>query len=280
MKLRQAPARWADWLVGRIARHKAGMLALSIFVAIGLAAVVLVELGEGEGDGLTAVVTEIGGYVAIFGLVLGLPALGYAMVTDRAVGELREELGLTEVQFETVRDDIGAQIDLMLAAWGDRLPDGHQLQVFAPNLDRTRLVPLYDPDEIGPVEGWAVNDEAPQAVTGSAWVEDVYLFAMHGELKRPELRLTAEQHQHFDGLTGVAAAPIHDADKSRIGVLTIFTEVAEPCMNDPAFIERHRRLAGALSSIVARRVQKAGALRLPSIETRDAPRYESGSIAV
>ena len=257
------------------------MLGFSISTAALLALIaIFIAFVEGDGGHLTKLVTEIGGYVAIVGLVLGLPALGYAMVTDRAVEKLRDALGgLTKDQLKTLSGKIEAQIANMLHKSGKRLPGGHSLQVFVPNRQRNRLVPIYDPEGAGPENGWEVNPDAPQAITGSAWVEDSYIYATEPDLQRSGLRLTSEQHERYEPLTGVAAAPIR-RDGEEIGVLTVFTEAEEPKMQDPEFIELHRELADGLSSIISKYVPKMGTLKLESISTTgEALYHRSGVLA-
>jgi hypothetical protein len=278
MVSRKTPGRFADAVVEWIARHKAGMLASSIAAALALGAIALfIAFGEDDGKQLTSLVTKVGGYVAIGGLVLGLPALGYAMVTDRAVEKLADALGVTKEELVSIGDQIGARIRKILQDWGEKLPDEHHVQVFVPNRQRTRLVPLYDPKGFGPSEGWEINRDAPQAITGSAWVENLYLYATDKDrLKDPGLRLTSDQARRYDHLRGVAAAPIR-TDGKKIGVLTIFTAV-DPKMTDPEFIALHRRLADALSSTISEYVADAGPLKLESINAEQAPSHKSGSV--
>jgi hypothetical protein len=256
------------------------MLGFSISAAALLALIaIFIAFVEGDGEHLTTLATEIGGYVAIVGLVLGLPALGYAMVTDRAVEKLRDALGgLTEDELKIISGQIDTQIRKMLREWGKRLPDGHELQVFVPNRQRNRLVPIYDPKNAGPDGGWEINPDAPQAITGSAWVKDSYTYATEPELQQSGLRLTSEQHERYEPLTGVAAAPIR-RDGEQIGVLTVFTEAKEPKMQDPEFIELHREMADGLSPVISKSVPKKGPLEMESIGTAEAPRHSSGVLA-
>jgi hypothetical protein len=252
-------ARWAESLVDLIDRHKAIMLGGSITLAVLLVIAAIMEISLGEGSSLTKSLADLGGYVAIVGLVLGFPALGYAMVTDRSVEQLSETLSITEGALVTMRKNIGQRIFELLSARGNGLPSGHYVQVFAPNRRRTRLRPVYDPTKTGPQEGWEVNPEAPQAVTGSAWVADEYFFATGDALSDPALRLTPDQLKRFDGITGVAAAPIRD-DEDTLGVLTIFTEVDNPQMASPEFIRMHLALASAVAPALSDRVASEGSL--------------------
>jgi hypothetical protein len=274
-------AGWADSFVGGIDRHKAAMLAGAIF-AVALLGVIAIffALVESDVGGLTTAATEIGGYVAIVGVVLGLPALGYAMVTDRAVERLKDALGgLTEHELESISDQIKAEIHAVLHELGRRLPDRHNLQVFVPNRQRRRLVPIYDPKNAGPDGGWEVDPDAPQAITGSTWVEDAYIYATGPDLHQSGLRLTSEQHKRYGPLTGVAAAPIR-RDGEKIGVLTVYTEAEKPQMQDSEFIKLHRKLADSLSPVISRHVPKTGPLKMEPINTLgEAAHHKSGILA-
>jgi hypothetical protein len=254
------------------------MLAFSIAAAAALVSIALyVAVGEGHGKQLTDTVIKIGGYVAIVGLVLGLPALGYAMVTDRAVEKLSDKIGVTGEELRSIGDRIGERIQALLAAQPEEFPEEHSLQVFVPNRQRTHLVPMYDPDKTGPEEGWEIHDDAPQAITGSAWVADKYCYAVHDELRQSGLRLTSEQHKRYEDLTGVAAAPIHK-NGVKIGVLTSFTRGDHPQMMDPRFIALHRKLAVALAPVVGDYIPREGALALRSFDIGDAPSHDSGFV--
>jgi hypothetical protein len=113
---RKSPADRADAFVDLIACHKASILVVSAGLASLFALAVLIAIGENDGDGLTTLVTGAGGYVAIVGLVLGLPALSYAMVTDRSVEQLREEINLS-IELSVTKDDLGdmeARIEAVL----------------------------------------------------------------------------------------------------------------------------------------------------------------------
>lgn len=239
-----------------VARHKFGMLALAIAAAILLFAVSMVFVfGEHEGHQLTERAADIGGYVAIIGLVLGLPALGYAMVTDRAVEKIQDSLGTTDRRLKQIRQ----QIQQRLEAWKGEIPEEHQVQIFVPNRQLTRIVPIYDPDRVGPVEGWESNQRAPQAITGSAFVSKTYLHGEGDELRQQKLRLTEEQLESFEHLTGVAAAPIKDGERV-IGVLTVFTAAEKPQTGEEKFISDHQELAEWLAPVIKKYVPERGPL--------------------
>src|ERR1700704_1638939 len=90
-----SPRRAAEMTVAWIDRHKFGMLASSVGAAVLLASAALfVAFGEHHEEQLNSFVADLGGYVAVAGLVLGLPALCYAMVTDSAVGRIEDQLGI------------------------------------------------------------------------------------------------------------------------------------------------------------------------------------------
>jgi len=262
VKKPRMPARAAEWLVDRVADHKATMLALSLLATAALAlAVVIVVAFEHEGTQLTGLATELGGYVAIAGIVLGLPALGYAMVTDRAIEKLRTEVGVPAPDLKLLEEEIAT---ILGEAATDLFAD-YRMQVFIPNLWRTRVVPVYDPEDVGPEDGWGVNEIAPQAITGSAWSSGSYLRATGEELQQPGLRLTEKQLKHYADLTGVAAVAITDRNRGkgerRIGVLTLSTKAPHPNTMEEAFKERHVELASSLSSVITRYVPRLGALR-------------------
>jgi len=250
-------AQWAEARVDWIARHKAGMLVFSALAALLLAvAALFIAFGEGEGGHLTSLVEKIGGYVAISGLVLGLPALGYAMVTDRAVEQLPDKIGASKADVK----DLESEIEEILDNSGEMLPGGHHLQVFVPNRQRNALVPIYDPRSDGPVEGWEISRDTPQAITGSAWVQGDYLYGVGEELKQAKLRLTSEQLKRYGHLAGVAAAPMKVGVR-KIGVLTIFAEGEAPMMATDEFQALHRRLAIMLSPVVGKYVPETGPLK-------------------
>jgi hypothetical protein len=253
------PARLADGIVNQIAHHKAVMLVLSLALAVVLALVAAVDLSLGDGPSLTHSVVDIGGYVAIVGLVLGLPALGYAMVTDSGVERLRDAIGVTDEGLGALKHEIKERIEQLLRTRSTQLPEDHHVQIFIPNLHQTRLLPVYDLHNEGPGDGWEIIPGAPQAVTGSAWEANEYFFALGDALSDPVLRLTPAQLRRFRRLTGVAAAPIRDQDE-HIGVLTIYTDSKVPQMDDPAFIRLHLALADALSPAVSEYVAARGTL--------------------
>jgi hypothetical protein len=278
--LRGEPTRLAEALVGRIANHKASMLAFSISLAaaLGVAALVIAVLDH-EGHQLTSFLTGAAGYLAVIGLVLGLPALGYAMVTDRAVDDLAIRLRLTMLEVAEGEQEIQARLSASLTTLGAHLPPGHFPQVFLPNPDRTLLLPFYDPENEGPKEGWEVGDsEAPQAITGSAWVKQQYMWATQEGLSDPRLRLTPEQTYRFQRLTGVAAAPVWGNEGEPIAVLTIYTAVDSPSVNDPAFIRLHLRLAHELAPVIESYVAPPGALQFTEVAIGDSSSYPSGAL--
>lgn len=259
---RDLPAQWADDLVGLIARHKAIMLACSLGVLGLLAVGASVDFSLGKSSSLTDSVVQIGGYVAIVGLVLGLPALGYAMVTDRSAQQIWEALGVSKEEFMEIHTYLDAAVQRARTINPSlTLPPEHYLQVFAPNRDRTVLRPIYDPEGVGPEEGWGIKSDAPQGITGSAWVADALFFAKEDALKDPAFRLSPAQLRRYEQQTGVAAAPIRDPRTSApIGVLTIVTRAATPEVATPETIRMQLELAKLLAKTVREHVPTRGAL--------------------
>jgi hypothetical protein len=234
-------ARWADSLVGWIARRKLELLACSIGLAAALGVVACVLWLAGDGPELNRFLLDAGGYVATAALVLGLPALAYAMVTDRTVD------ALTASARGRLREEVRVLLD---KARQSLHHDAYEVQLFQPNQTRTRLVPAYDPSNTGPQEGWDINPRAPQAVTGSAWVDNSYYFLQEPALSKSGLRLTEEQQRRYKGLTGVAATPVRDAAGHAIAVLTLFSTSAAPKMDTKDFVDRHVGLAADVGEIL------------------------------
>jgi hypothetical protein len=132
LKLSALPRQVGESLVNRIARWKFDLLA---YAAVAGSVLALLALGfwiEGRGKDVSSVVGEVEGYVAIAGLVLGLPALAYAMVTDSAVGRIEGQMGRDR------RKEIETRIESRLRGFEEDLPD-HTVQVFLPDLQRTRV---------------------------------------------------------------------------------------------------------------------------------------------
>lgn len=263
MSLRSLPRSAAEALVLWIARHKYDMLAGSIAAATALVlAALFIIVVEQDLERLNSFVGEVEGYVAIAALVLGLPALGYAMVTDSAIARIEDELGTSKTGLE----DIDRRISERLSGFEANLP-GHFIQVFAPNLQLSRLVPIYDPDHEGPEEGWSIEVTTPQAITGSAWVGREYLRGIGDELRQSKLRLTADQLKRYEDLTAVAAAPILEGDR-RVGVLTVSSKSEDQQIGAPWFRERHEEAARSLTPIIGDYIPEEGALSQGEISAR------------
>ena len=255
-KVRVSPHRRAEMTVAWIDRHKFGMLASSVGVAILLASIALfVALVEHEREQLNSLVVDLGGYLAIAGVVLGLPALCYAMVTDSAVGRIEDQLGMGKEKIEDIEEEIGNKIN----GFREQLGRAHFVQVFVPDRQRTRLIPVFDPDQKGPVEGWGINKDAPQAITGSAWVGENYLLGIGSKFKPSKLRLTTEQFKEYEDLKAIAATPIMDRG-APIGVLTVSSSSEDSEVRTKQFRKRHEDTAESLVSIVKNYVPKEGAL--------------------
>lgn len=268
--IRSLPRRYGEALVGCIERHKYNMLALSVVLAIGLGAwTCFVFLIEHRGGHLSKSVEEYGGYVAIAGLVFGLPALGYAMVTDTAVQRIENLIGADK---KVVRN-IKHTVEESLEGFRKYLGDDHFVQVFVPDKYKEKLFPIYDPDDKGPREGWGIDKATPQAITGSAWVAGEYLCGLgQDELMKSKLRLTAEQVKRFEDLNAVAAAPIVDPERKRtssngdeesgvIGVLTVCSTATESKIKtDQNFRKKHETAAERLVPDLKGHVAEEGPL--------------------
>jgi len=255
-KGRKYPHAVAEGLVDWIGRQKYNMLAGAIaLAAVLIVAVFIVVVLKGEEAWLTSLVTDLGGYIAIAGLVLGLPALGYAMVTDSAVGRIEDRLGMAEDKIE----DIEREIEDNLAEFCAELDDQHFVQVFVPDRERAKLIPVYDPTDRGPRKGWGIAADAPQAITGSAWGGKGYLCGTQINLKRSKLRLTERQQEEYEDLVAIAAAPVLDEiDNEPVGVLTVFSSVADSKIGTLDFQRRHEEAASALVDVIENYIPRAG----------------------
>ena len=270
---RRVPQQFAEAVLTQIDRFKYDILVFFALLALVLAATAgFFAVIEHDGPELTHSVADIGGYVAIAGLVLGVPALIYAMVTDNNVGRLNNLADLIGAPMESIDETKDAVAD-RLAAFSESLPEDHFLQVFVPDRFRTHLVPLYDPKRRGPGVGWGIDPTTPQAITGSAWVGRSYLWGKGEELMQAKLRLTAEQVRRYADLVAVAAAPIFDEGRlvqvpgkpgktqpDVIGVLTVFSTVESSVIGTDDFRRRHQAAANSLATIVEDRVPEPGAL--------------------
>ena len=251
-------------LVKRWGDYKTVVLGVALVITAFLTvASLLMVFGEHEGGHLTHLAADVGGFVAIVGLLIGVPALGYAMVTDHTVDEILSRLGMSEKQVDTLERDIQEAID----EFGWDLWKRHYIQVFTPDIShKTVVVPVYDGTPFGSKESWSIDEKAPQGITGSAWVKNEYLLGLGDDLKHPRLRLSDEQLNRFHDLTGVAARPIHDPDiedskEARIGVLTIVTDAKRKMMmKETGFEELFEELAKRLALVLVAEVPKPGPL--------------------
>jgi hypothetical protein len=112
------------------------------------------------------------------------------------------------------------------------LPPEYKAQVFLPNAERTKLVVAYDPERFGPEEGWQIDGDPPQGVTGTAWKINSYVFASDEQVSDATYGLTPEQQERYQSFTAVAATPIQNARGVAIGVLTLFTTIENPNIDD------------------------------------------------
>ncbi len=274
-QLIQRPRRmshhFALGMVERIDRYKYDMLALSAFTAIALSlTAIFLILFENDGGELTKSLADIGGYVAVAGLVLGLPALVYAMTTDSKVERIQDQIGASKESVDDTREAIAERLAPFLSS----LPAEHSVQVFVPERLRDRIVPIYDPEYRGPERGWRIDPAIPQAISGSVWVSRSYLWGAGEELKQVNLRLNPEQVRRYEDLHSVAAAPILDPRRMKpppddpdgadepevIGVLTVFSTVPSTVIGTPEFQKRHEDEAAALVPAVRTQVPEEGAL--------------------
>lgn len=130
------------------------------------------------------------------------------------------------------------------------LPPEYHFQVFLPNPDRTRLMAEFDPEHIGPPEGWRIDQEPPQAVTGAAWRTNSYVFAKGPAVSDATYGLTPEQQARYLNLSGVAATPIQNARGNPIGVLTVSTSAPQPVVSEPDVIIRLVALAEVIARVL------------------------------
>lgn len=127
------------------------------------------------------------------------------------------------------------------------LPAEYEVQIFLPGPDRKRLMPAYDPSQAGPAEGWLVDRDPAQGVTGTAWKINSYVFAPGRLVSDETYGLTPQQQERYRSLTAVAGAPIQNARGEPIGVLTLFTTADDADIDDDFVI-----LHVAAAEIIAR----------------------------
>jgi len=249
-------------LVGGISQVKYSILTLSVALMIGIAATVLfMEFFENDGHLIHEIADEVGGYVAIIGLVLGLPALCYAMVTDDEVKRIGEDIDRRTLK--KVKKEIGRQ----LADFENGLEPDQSVQVFVPNSDGTLLQPIYDPSEAGPDDGWGIRPDAPQAVTGNAFVTNRYIGLDDiNPSQYSLLRLTREQRKQYEDIKAVAAVPVpgrHENGagcKEPVGVLTVFSADSTHYFEGEDFKRKHKEAATKLTEVLADYIPPRGPL--------------------
>lgn len=254
-RLRSSRHRGAEHIVAWIERQKYNLLAYAAVLAVVLPSATMIIFLTGNGERLTEGLADFGGYLAVVGVVLGLPALAYAMVTDSTAGRIENELGKTR------RRELFARIDGQLGPFKDSLPD-HVIQVFMPDHQLTLLLPVYDPTAEGPDEGWGIRRKTPQAFTGSAWVGRSYLSGSGKDLNQSKLRLTAAQLESYKELKAVAAAPIFGRGPGvdPIGVLTVFSKDPDNRIGTPEFREMHEEEAERLAPTIRDFAPESGPL--------------------
>jgi hypothetical protein len=260
--MRNLSHRSGELLIGAISRVKYSILTLSIALMAGILVVVLVmSVFKNEGHQVHRFAEEVGAYVAIVGVVLGLPALCYAMVTDDAVKRIGEELGRGTL--EKVREEVAHELE----AFEAELDAGQSVQVFVPNSDRTLLQPIYDPSAAGPEDGWGIKPDAPQAVTGNAFVTNRYIGLDDiSPSQYSLLRLTSEQRRRYADIEAVAAAPVpgrlvnERGERDPVGVLTVFSTASTERLEDPDFKRKLEALAASLTGVLADYIPQGGPL--------------------
>jgi hypothetical protein len=190
---------------------------------------------------------------------VGALVLWFAAVIAAVIGAVRQGAQLdTLVKEREHRGRTGAMerlIRVTLTPEGAGFPADYHFQVFLPNADRTRLMPEFDPERAGPPEGWRIDQEPPQAVTGAAFKTNSYVFAKGPAVSDATYGLTPEQQARYRNLSGVAATPIQNARGNPIGALTVFTSAAQPIVSDPNVIIR----TVALAEVIARVLIDVGA---------------------
>lgn len=185
-------------------------------------------------------------------LVLGAWVFSAAIVVARTVrmeGEVAQQRA--EARAHATRRLLQKTPEMLPVESANYLPAGYVPQVFTPDVARRRLYPTWDPHGLGPAEGWRIDTDPPQAVTGMAWVANNYVYAVGDAVSDATHGLTAAQQLRYKRLTGVSAAPIRDRDGSPIGVLTICTELEDPKMREPVFVKQQVALAAELAVSLA-----------------------------
>jgi hypothetical protein len=190
---------------------------------------------------------------------LGALLVWLAAAVAAVVGALRQGAQLDTLAKE--REHIGRTgamerlIRAVLTPDSAGVSGDYHFQVFLPNPDRTRLIAEFDPQHAGPPEGWRIDQEPPQAVTGAAWRTNSYVFAKGPAVSDATYGLTPQQQARYQTLSGVAATPIQNARGHPIGVLTVFTSTPNPTISDSDVIIR----LVALAEIIARVLIDVGA---------------------
>ena len=185
-------------------------------------------------------------------VVAGAIIIARTITMEAAVERSASGLSEQELQFDvTVRmRTLSTLLQALFALPATSLPAEHHPQIFVPNAWRNRLVPWWDPEDIGPDEGWRIDRDPPQAVTGAAWATNDYVFAKGPAVSRAAYGLTAAQQARYDRLTGVSAMPVRTPDGRPVAVLTVCTESAEPRVSDRQFVDRQIALAVYLAPLL------------------------------
>lgn len=167
--------------------------------------------------------------------------MGAAIVVARTIRMESEISGLSArqraVEVRAREKALDKSVDTLLDQIQNRLPTGYHVQIFLPASDRKHLIPARDPSRVGPEEGWRIDLDPPQAVTGAAWKTNDYVFAKGPAVSDAAFGLTPEQQQRYNELTAVAATPIRDPRRNPIGVLTVSTQENDIRVTDREFVE-------------------------------------------
>lgn len=184
--------------------------------------------------------TDWGPLLKVGVLIIWLLAAFFGVLSNVREGQQLSELAEAQLKRESHGREVGSKsltrAALLPEATG--LPAEYKAQVFVPNPEHTKLLVAFDPEHFGPEEGWRIDRDPPQGVTGTAWKTNEYVFASGKQVSDVTYGLTPEQQERYRSLTAVAAAPIQNARSEAIGVLTLFTTAESPNI-DKNFISLH-----------------------------------------
>jgi hypothetical protein len=183
--------------------------------------------------------------VLLLWLISGVIIVARTIEMEQRIKQLGEHQVSVEQKART--QTLRASVDAVLNEFERHLPTGYRPQLFLPDPARKRLIPARDPHLVGPDDGWRVDQDPPQAVTGAAWTTNAYLFAKGSALSDAKYGLTSEQQRAYMRLTGVSATPVRNRFGSPIGVLTVSTEEPGPQVSERDFVELQVACAAKLA---------------------------------